>query len=277
MADTNFAPLTLEGWFALHQLYRLSRPVLGDSEAGGWPDRARELAALFGGWTEDGDEVDGWSGLYRIVGGETDFMAIHFRPSLEELADAEDAIARSGAGEDLILTGDYVSVVELGLYAETARLLEQAREDDVEPGSEEWTTMARAVLDAQREKGYVQGRLHPTQPEEMPYVCFYPMDKRREPGQNWYSLPLHERAELMHAHGQTGRSYAGRISQIICGSVGLDDWEWGVTLFAGDPLDFKNVVTDMRYDVASAVYADFGAFFVGRRIPVDGIADALTG
>jgi chlorite dismutase len=98
----------------------------------------------------------------------------------------------------------------------------------------------------------------------MPWVCFYPMSKKREPGQNWYSLPLEERSRLMHAHGMTGRKYAGRIQQIITGSIGFDAWEWGVTLFARDPLDFKRIVTEMRFDEVSAKYAEFGDFYVGR-------------
>ena len=101
-------------------------------------------------------------------------------------------------------------------------------------------------------------------PADMPYVCFYPMTKRREAGQNWYTLSLDERSRLMQAHGQTGRRYAGRVLQIITGAIGFDAWEWGVTLFAKDPLDFKKLVTDMRFDEVSAKYAEFGEFFVGK-------------
>ena len=98
----------------------------------------------------------------------------------------------------------------------------------------------------------------------MPYVCFYPMTKRRDAGQNWYTLTLDERSRLMLAHGQTGRRYAGRVLQIITGAIGFDAWEWGVTLFAKDPIDFKKLVTDMRFDEVSAKYAEFGEFFVGK-------------
>jgi chlorite dismutase len=101
----------------------------------------------------------------------------------------------------------------------------------------------------------------------MPYICFYPMTKRRDAGQNWYTLTLDERSRLMLAHGQTGRRYAGRVLQIITGAIGFDAWEWGVTLFAKDPIDFKKLVTDMRFDEVSAKYAEFGEFFVGRLTP----------
>ena len=107
-------------------------------------------------------------------------------------------------------------------------------------------------------------RLYPPRPSEMPYVCFYPMSKRRDAGQNWYTLTLEERSRLMYAHGLTGRRYAGRVQQIITGSIGFENWEWGVTLFAKDPLDVKKLVTDMRFDEVSARYAEFGDFFMGK-------------
>ena len=106
----------------------------------------------------------------------------------------------------------------------------------------------------------------------MPYICFYPMSKRRVPGQNWYAQTLDERSRLMQAHGRTGRRYAGRVVQIITGSIGFEAWEWGVTLFAADPLDFKKLVTDMRFDEVSATYAEFGDFFVGRLAPEANLA-----
>jgi hydrogen peroxide-dependent heme synthase len=94
-------------------------------------------------------------------------------------------------------------------------------------------------------------------------ICFYPMSKRRDPGANWYALPFDERKELMEGHGRIGRSYAGRVLQLITGSVGLDDWEWGVTLLADDPALLKEIVYEMRFDEVSARYAEFGPFFVG--------------
>jgi chlorite dismutase len=100
----------------------------------------------------------------------------------------------------------------------------------------------------------------------MPYVSFYPMSKRREAAQNWYALTLDERSRLMHAHGLTGRRYAGKVQQVITGAIGLDKWEWGVTLFARDPVEFKKLVTDMRFDEVTAKYAEFGDFYVGKII-----------
>jgi chlorite dismutase len=130
--------------------------------------------------------------------------------------------------------------------------------------------------DLERKNPHVARRLYPTLPAEMPYVCFYPMTKRREAGQNWYTLSLDERSRLMQAHGATGRRYAGRILQIITGAIGFDAWEWGVTLFAKDPLDFKKLVTDMRFDEVSAKYAEFGEFFVGKLAGADELGSLET-
>jgi chlorite dismutase len=113
-------------------------------------------------------------------------------------------------------------------------------------------------------------RLYPQLPPEgKPAWCFYPMSKRRNVGQNWYMLPYDEREQLMRGHGKTGRTFAGRVLQLITGSTGVDDWEWGVTLFAERPDDLKEVVYTMRFDEASAIYAEFGPFFTGLVAPID--------
>ena len=120
-----------------------------------------------------------------------------------------------------------------------------------------------------------QARLYPQLPPEgKPAWCFYPMSKRREPGQNWFTLPYDEREALMREHGSTGRGFAGRILQLITGSAGVDDYEWGVTLFAQHPDDLKEVVYKMRFDHASAVYAEFGPFVTGEVGTVDEVLDA---
>jgi hydrogen peroxide-dependent heme synthase len=117
-----------------------------------------------------------------------------------------------------------------------------------------------------------QARLHPRLPPEgKPAFCFYPMSKRRHPGSNWYTLPYEQRLELMMEHGKSGRNFAGRVLQVVTGSTGIDDFEWGVTLFAENPDDLKEVVYTMRYDEASAVYAEFGAFVTGMVDHLDAV------
>lgn len=277
MSQGRLAPLTLEGWYVLHQFFRVSWPHFSALDPSVQQRQARDAAEYFRRWQAADGDAEGWSGLYRIVGSTTDLMAVHFRADLEGLGAAERSVQTMELSRHLALSHDYLSVVELGMYSLTEELLEEARDEGYEPGSEEWHRRAEEALAAEREKKFVQRRLRPRQPEAMPYACFYPMDKRRRPGQNWYTLPLEERGALMRDHGQIGRGYVDRISQVISGSIGLDDWEWAVTLFGGDPIDFKELVTVMRYDEASAEYAEFGPFYVGRRIPEEEIVAALTG
>lgn len=265
MDGTHLAPSTLEGWYVLHQFLHLARPSLLALPEEDREELGREFAALLEGWEDLGE--GGWSGSYRIVGGGVDILLLHFRPSLDDLGDAERRVLRSPLADHLHPSFEYVSVVELGLYTLTASVMERAEEEGVPVGGEEWSRMLEEAAEEERAKPYVQERLHPRQPEEMQYVSFYPMDKRRAPGANWYALPFAERARMMSEHGKIGRLYAGKVSQVISGSVGLDDWEWGVTLFSGDPLHFKSLVTEMRYDEVSAEYAEFGPFYVGRRLP----------
>jgi hydrogen peroxide-dependent heme synthase len=121
-----------------------------------------------------------------------------------------------------------------------------------------------------------QARLYPQLPPEgKPAFCFYPMSKRRTVEGNWYTLPYEERMELMMEHGRSGRTFAGRVLQVVTGSTGVDDFEWGVTLFAQKPDDLKEVVYTMRYDQASAVYAEFGRFVTGMTGPLEEILDAV--
>jgi chlorite dismutase len=109
----------------------------------------------------------------------------------------------------------------------------------------------------------------------MPAWCFYPMSKKREAHANWFRLPFDERKALMHEHGTSGRKFAGRVVQYVTGSTGLDDYEWGVTLFAVHPDDLKEVVYTMRFDQASAVYADFGPFYTGLVAPAAEVLDRV--
>ncbi|HEY5250588.1 MAG TPA: chlorite dismutase family protein [Acidimicrobiales bacterium] len=122
-----------------------------------------------------------------------------------------------------------------------------------------------------------QARLYPSLPPEgKAAFCFYPMSKRRTATDNWYSLSFDERKDFMKGHGAVGRLFHGRIVQLITGSTGLDDWEWGVTLFAVHPDDLKACVYEMRFDEASARYAEFGPFFTGMVDELEVVLDSVT-
>jgi hydrogen peroxide-dependent heme synthase len=133
----------------------------------------------------------------------------------------------------------------------------------------------RLVAWRERIAHYREQRVHPHLPPKQ-VCCFYPMSKRRAPGANWYELPFEQRKELMSGHARVGRTYAGRVLQLITGSTGIDDWEWGVTLFADDLVALKEIVYEMRFDPVSARYADFGPFFTGLVLPA-GVACARVG
>jgi chlorite dismutase len=191
-------------------------------------------------------------------------MLVHFRPTLDDIAAAQRELASVELFDALTPVYSFLSVTEAGLYHASAQLAASAAARGGAVGDDTHRDEMAARVEVERASPHVQRRLFPTQPPDMPYVCFYPMSKRRAPGQNWYALSLEERSRLMLAHGTTGRGYAGRVVQVISGAIGFDAWEWGVTLFAAEPLEFKRIVTDMRFDEVSAEYADFGEFFVGK-------------
>jgi chlorite dismutase len=203
----------------------------------------------------------------RLIGSSADLMVMHFRPTLDDIGVAQRSFACLPIRPRLRLRYSFLSVTEAGLYHLTAQLAREAAERGGAVGDDAYTAELSRRIAEERDNPHVKRRIYPTIPDGMPYVSFYPMSKRRAPGQNWYALTLDERSRLMQTHGTTGRRYAGRVLQVITGAIGFDAWEWGVTLFAKDPLDFKKLVTDMRFDEASAHYADFGDFYVGKLVP----------
>jgi hydrogen peroxide-dependent heme synthase len=263
-------PETLEGWYALHQIFQFNDSTPDEdtlSQLAGEASRAlRGKASRSSKSAAEATSEPGWSGFVRLIGSASQLMAIHFRDSLDAVGDAEARMRSTQISVDARLTYSFLSVTKAGLYHITADLARAAAARGGQVGDAEYTRTLAGRAAAERDSEHVKRRLYPPLPTDMPYVCFYPMSKRRDAEQNWYTLSLDERSRLMHSHGLTGRRYAGRVQQIITGAIGLDAWEWGVTLFAKDPLDFKKLVTDMRFDEVSAKYAEFGDFYVGKII-----------
>lgn len=255
------APNTLEGWSVLHQIFRVRRSALGALDGRRREEIAHRAAAAFA--TMERSE-NGESALFSILGHKGDLLALHFRRSFDELERAQSDVAGLELNAELEQVGSYVSIVEIGLYEATVALNSRLAGQGIKPHSPEWKKAVEEELSAQHHK--LRERLWPKIPERR-FVCFYPMNKRRSGPDNWYMLPIEERRSLMHEHGMIGRRYAGRVTQIISGSVGFDDWEWGVDLFADDPLVFKKLVYEMRFDESSARYAEFGPFIVAIRLP----------
>ena len=171
-----------------------------------------------------------------MLGHKADMAFMAVSADMRELRALQTAIQNAG----VFISDSYVSLTEVSEYA--ANVPEEMR----------------------------NARLYPQVPVAGKNAwCFYPMSKRRDPENNWFTLPFDKRSELMMEHGKSGRTFAGRVIQLVTGSTGLDDFEWGVTLFAVNPDDLKDVVYTMRFDEASAKYADFGTFYVGMVTPVE--------
>jgi chlorite dismutase len=209
-----------------------------------------------------------------ILGHKGDLLLIHLRRSFAALQEAQLAVARLALFPLLEPTTSFVSVVELGLYEMTGLIHRRLAERGLQPGSEECEAAFDAEMKEQERR--VGGRLWPEVPSRR-HVCFYPMNKRRGEVRNWYAEPFDARAKMMLEHGKIGRRYAGRVTQIISGAIGFDDWEWGVDLFADDPLVFKKLVYEMRFDEASAWYGDFGSFYTGLQFSPSELPRYLAG
>jgi chlorite dismutase len=271
VTDLPPVPLTLEGASVLHQMFRVRWPAWNAIEDG---PRKHILDEAMPVLQQMEQHAGGQSALFSMIGHKGDLMILHYRKSFDELNQAELEIARTRLFDYLEQTTSYLSVVELGLYESTIKIYQSLAGRGIQPFSEEWNAAIEETLERQREA--MRPRLYPEMPEHR-YVCFYPMDRRRGEEKNWYQLPMAERQRQMHEHGMIGRRYAGTVKQIISGSIGFDDWEWGVDLFADDPIVFKKLIYEMRFDEVSAVYAAFGAFHIGVRCYAKDLPGLLNG
>ena len=264
-------PLTIEGYSVLHQMMRVRwaawRQVSAADKTTILNDAGTILATMEHG-------TAGQSALFSLLGHKGDLMFIHFRQSFDDLNQAELQLSQLALSDYLEPATSYLSVIELGLYESTIKAYRDLKDRGIEAHSDEWKREVGQVLVRQKEA--MHPRLFPEIPKHR-YVSFYPMDRRRGEAKNWYTLPIEERARQMNEHGLVGRRYAGEVRQIITGSIGFDDWEWGVDLFADDPLVFKKLIYEMRFDEVSAVYALFGQFYLGVRVPATGLAKLLGG
>jgi hydrogen peroxide-dependent heme synthase len=245
------------GWGVLHLFFRVDRER-ADQEPGAAKRIVDAVASL---------EADGHQALvFAVLGHKADLGVMALGPDL----------ARLHAFQQELLTGplvpeySFVSLTELSEYSVT-EADEQARLRDEEGISDPGAIEERLAVWRDRIAHYRENRIHPQLPRRQ-LLCFYPMSKRRAGADNWYMLPFEDRKRLMGGHARVGRTYAGRILQLITGSVGLDDFEWGVTLLADDPVALKEIVNEMRFDEVTARYGEFGPFYTGLLLEP---ADAL--
>jgi chlorite dismutase len=237
------------GWGVLHLFYRVDARRAEDEPSG-----AKHVLDALDRLTADGTHQ---ALTFVVLGHKADLGVMALGPDLARLAAFEHDLQRA----PLTPSWSYVSLTELSEYSATEE------DERARLAAEEGLTDPTAVeegLAAWRERihHYREQRLHPRLPAKR-MLCFYPMSKRRDGADNWYRLDFADRKRLMGGHARVGRSYAGRVLQLITGSTGIDDWEWGVTLLADDPAALKEIVYEMRFDEVSARYADFGPFVTG--------------
>ncbi|TDM11982.1 hydrogen peroxide-dependent heme synthase [Macrococcus lamae] len=244
----NEAAITLDGWYSLHLFYTVDFTSLKVLDQADREAMITELKSFIAKLDDNHAAKEGSYALYNITGQKADLMLWLLRPEMKDLNALENEFNKLAITDYLIPTYSYVSVIELSNY-----LAGESNEDPYQ-------------------NPHVRARLYPEVPRSE-YVCFYPMDKRRTPEDNWYMLDMDSRKGMMRSHGMIGRSYAGKVKQFITGSVGFDDHEWGVTLFADDVLQFKKLIYEMRFDEVSARYAEFGEFFVGHILSTDTLSE----
>ena len=254
-----------QGWHCLHLYYRI--------EHGQWqllsPEERRNAKVALSTLVQETRALESTQLLtMSIVTPKADLGFMLITPDLHAANRVEKQLSLSLGADVLVPVYSYLSLTEESEYKTTAEeyaaVLEH--EQKIGRGTPEFEK-AMAAFD-ERMKHYRHDRVYPTLPD-WPVVCFYNMSKRRGEARNWYSLPSDERRKLMLGHGAVGRQYAGKVKQLITGSSGLDDAEWGVTLFARDTFQIKSIVYQMRFDEVSAVYGDFGEFYIGLQLPLD--------
>jgi chlorite dismutase len=266
-------PESLDSWSILHRMFRFKRRAFDALPAARREAIAREAVAFL---QPPADPAEGDLALAQMLGHKCDLMVTRYARDFDSLGAAQTGFDKLELADYLEPTTSYVSILELGLYEATGKIHAELRDLGLKPHSQEWND----AFDAQLEKAALEprnaARLWAKIPQRR-YACFYPMDKKRGESVNWYQLPYAERAHMMQEHGKIGRSFHGLVTQVISGSIGFDDWEWGVDLYADEPLTFKKLVYEMRFDEASAKYAAFGPFYTGMQFSVSELPRFLAG
>ncbi len=242
-----------QGWGVLHLFFHFRRAMLED------PVHA---AGEFVRTVADLDSRDDYQVIaFSVLGQKADFGLMVLGPDLDVLDSFATQLSNSALGAGLAPAASYVSLTETSEYTSTgdderARLI---AEEGLSEGPE---LEEKVAAFTQRMTAYAEHKLHPTLPRTK-VIGFYPMSKRRAVGANWFELDFADRKRLMGGHAKVGRTYRGRVTQLITGSTGLDDWEWGVTLLTDDPVTLKEIVYEMRFDEVSSSYGEFGPFVTG--------------
>jgi hydrogen peroxide-dependent heme synthase len=267
MSNQEVTPLVpREGWHVMHLFYHVDHAqwsLYGDDEKRQSKTRLTELVQ------EIRATPDTHLLIFSVATPKADLGFMLLTPDLQVANTFEKQLSLSLGPEILSPAYSYLSQTESSEYTTTR---EQYAADTLigEEGLAEGSPEFEAGLKAfdERMSHYLKHRLYPVLPD-WPVICFYPMSKRRNGGDNWYSLDFEARKKLMAGHARVGRTYSGRILQLITGSTGLDEFEWGVTLLAKDTIDIKAIVYEMRFDEVTARFGEFGDFYIGMQLPLD--------
>ncbi len=266
-------PESLDGWAILHRMFRFDRrrwDALPADRRGALEREAHDLLAPLA------RDAESDVGLAQLLGHKADLMLTHYARTFDALGEVQAQVDKLGLRDFLEPRDSYVSILELGLYADTARIHAELRDRGLKPHSEAWNEAFDGLLAEAGNEPRNAARLWARIPRRR-YACFYPMNKKRDGADNWYDTPYDERAKLMLEHGKIGRSFHGHVTQVISGSIGFDDWEWGVDLYADDPLVFKKLVYTMRFDAASSRFGEFGRFWTGMQFSLAQLGVFLAG
>ena len=266
-------PESLEGWWILHRMFAVDRIKWDRLPENERTAIVREAVTALDA-LKKGEHTD--VGLAQMLGHKSDVMLTHYSKDFDGLAHAQLVVDKLRLSEFLRPTSSYVSVLELGLYDATGKIHAALSEQGLKPHSQEWNDAFDAMVKEQEKAPHNAGRLWARIPQRR-YVCFYPMDKKRGEDVNWYMVPFADRARMMLEHGKIGRMFHGLVTQVISGSIGFDKYEWGVDLYADDPLVFKKLIYEMRFDEASAKYGAFGDFYSGVQFSIDQLQSYLEG
>ena len=265
--DREIQPLVpREGWHVIHLFYHIDHgqwALLSDEER---REAKTNLTELVG---EIRATPDTHLLAFSVATPKADLGFMLLTPDLQVANQYEKQLTLSLGPDILTPVYSYLSQTESSEYTTTREQYGEetlVAEKGLTPGSDEYQSALKEF--DERMAHYLNHRLYPVLPD-WPVICFYPMSKRRSGADNWYSLPFAERKKLMAGHARTGRTYSGRILQLISGSTGLDEHEWGVTLLAKDTIDIKAIVYEMRFDEVSARFGEFGDFYIGIQLPLD--------
>ncbi len=235
---------TYEGWFSLHSVYKIDFQQWHSWSSSGKAKALAELKEFLSKLEAEQEAHQSGYAFYQTAGHKGDLLLWLLQPTLNDITTLENAFSRLKIAAVLTRTYSFVSVIEVSNY-----------------------------LNQSMDHPSVQAKLYPQIPKKE-YICFYPMSKRRNLTDNWYMLDYEERANLMRTHGKTGRKYEGLLLEYTTGAFGLDDYEWGITLMGDDPVQFKKIVCEMRFDEVSARFGIFGSFYVGHLITEE-VLDSL--